>query len=153
MRELRNNKRTQKNKVGEGETNQPSHVVSSQQDTIINKDSNTSLPMSSQKGMNIENSSHPKAQNTREGTKFKHIPPYVRKKKEGKETTILGEHTQPIPKITSFENEPLYSFLDASHANAEIQPHSLSVRSKYVCRRGVEYKLYCFIEFVRFVKY
>ena len=84
------NQRTQKNKVGEGETNKPSHDVSSQQDIVINMDSNISLSMPSQKGMDIENSTQPGALNNGEGIKFKHITPYVRKKKKVRKPGNLG---------------------------------------------------------------
>ena len=43
------NQRTQKNNVGEGKTNHPRHVVSSQQGTIINMDIKKSLSMPSKR--------------------------------------------------------------------------------------------------------
>ena len=65
-----NNQMTQKNKVGEDESKQPCHVVSSQYDTIINKDSNTSLSTSSQKGVDIEKSSQRRARNIEGDTRL-----------------------------------------------------------------------------------
>ena len=61
-------------------------------------------------------------------TQSKHITPYVRKKKGIKKTRALGEHTQAIPETSSLENVLLSSSsIDASHVNAEIQLHSLSI--------------------------
>ena len=53
--------RTQKNKVYEGEFAQPIHLVSSQNDIMINNDINISLPLTSQKVIGIEKGSQPGA--------------------------------------------------------------------------------------------
>ena len=122
------NQETQKNEEGEVLINLPIHVPPSQKDASINIESHSLLSMSSQKGMDIENSSQPEARNIGEGTKFKHTTPYVRKKKGNKEPNALGDHTQAITKALSFEDVPTFSItVDASQVNAEMQPHSLSI--------------------------
>ena len=60
---IRGNQETLKTKEGESVINQPSHVVPSQKDASINMESNTLLSIPSQKGLDIEKSSHPGAQN------------------------------------------------------------------------------------------
>ena len=74
----------------------------------INMGTNTSLSMPSQKGMDIENSSYPIAQNTGEVTQFKRITPYIRKKKEGKETRALREHTGYSKNYKFYEWAPIF---------------------------------------------
>ena len=122
------NQRTLKDKEGEGVKNQPNHATSSQKDVSINKESNTTLSTSSQKDLDIEKSSQPGAQNIGGDTQAKPITPYVRKKKGLKTQHALGEHTHAIPETSSLENVLLSSTIDASQANAEMQPHSLSIQ-------------------------
>ena len=87
-------KRTPKDKEGEGVKNLPSHATSSQKDVSIYMEINTCLSTSSQKDLDIEKSSNPRAQNTEGVTKAKTITPYVRKKKVIKSQPPHGEHTQ-----------------------------------------------------------
>ena len=56
------NQQTLKNNSGESVINQPNHVVSSQKDVNINKETNTLLSTSSQKDLGIEKNSQPGAQ-------------------------------------------------------------------------------------------
>ena len=92
------NQGTQKNMEGESVINHPRHVAASQKVAIIDMDENTLLFIPSQKGLDIEKSSHPGALGTLGGgggvTKAKQITPYVRKKK-GKQNTnnTWGAHT------------------------------------------------------------
>ena len=108
--------------------NQPSHVVSFQKDISINKETNTTLSTSSQKDLDIERSSYPGAKNMGKGGEP--ITLYVRKKKVNKTQVAVGAHTQHIPETTSLENVLSSSStpIDASQANAEMQPQNLSIQ-------------------------
>ena len=108
--------RTQKDKVCEGGKMQPGQHVSSQKDTVVNKESNTLLFTSSQKDVNFGNISQPGALNTGEGTQIQKIATYVRKNKGSKDIRALGEHTLAQQKAVNFDVEPSMSDLDASQA-------------------------------------
>ena len=100
------NQRTQKNKVGENVNVQPSHAAPSQKDACINMEINTSLSIPSQKGMDIENSSHLRAQNIGEGTKFTHITPMLEIRKELRNQRHLGSKHMPFPKLQVLRMSP-----------------------------------------------
>ena len=94
---------------------------------MIEKELNPSLSTYSQKGVDIEKRAHPRAQNIEEDTRFSNIVPYVRKKKGGKETRALREHTVAQLKALNFDVEPLHSSLDASQENVDMQLHSIPI--------------------------
>ena len=101
-----------------------SHDVSSQHDTITNKDSNISLSTSSQKGVDIEKRSQLRVHNIEGDTILKNITSHA---KEENSTRAHGEHTLAQLKTLSSDVEPFVPSLDASQTNVEMQPHSLSI--------------------------
>ena len=87
---------------------------------MINKDSNISLHVTSQKVSGIEKSSQLRARKIEEDTIFKNVRLYSRNKKGGKETGALGEHTLAQLKVLNFDVDTLHSSLDASQVNAQM---------------------------------
>ena len=106
---------------------------------MINKDSHTSLSTSSQKGVDIEKSSQPRALNIGEDTRFLKLTPYVRKKKGVKETRALREHTPAQHKAPNLDVEPFNSSLDSFQTKADMHPQSLSISPTYNSPRNLSY--------------
>ena len=69
--EIGENQEIQKDKEGECVKNHTSHIVFSQKDARISMEEKTLLSIPSQKGLDIDNSSHPGAHNIEEATQDK----------------------------------------------------------------------------------
>ena len=115
--------RNPKNKEGEISVSQPSHPVSSQKDTVVEKEVITSLVASSQKDVAIENSPQPGTQHKRD--RDTRSPTYTsmaytRRKRSKQSRVAQGSHTVPMA--------PSQIQFDVAPVNVESQPHSLLIQ-------------------------
>ncbi|KAK1368061.1 hypothetical protein POM88_034153 [Heracleum sosnowskyi] len=126
------NQQNPKNKVGEVSESHPSHLVSSQKDTVVEKELHTSLVASSQKYVTIEKSSQPGTQNKRDtdtSSPKDMLKAYVKRKKAKTTGDAQGTHTVQA-KITDFVFAPSQSQVDVTPTpiNVESRPHSLNIQ-------------------------